>query len=80
MSQTLQPQSQVLVVEEKKAVSLFSRSKKIDEKEKAEYVKALDDLCIALEKYSAVLTKKSSDMTAHSGRIDKLQITRENST
>ena len=78
MTETVQPQSQVFVIDEKNAGFPSPMPEKIDEKEKAEYVKTLDDLCAVLENYSAALTKNISKITGHSSRIDKLQINKKN--
>ena len=37
----------------------------LGEKEKAEYIKTLDDLCAVLDSYSAALTKNISKMADH---------------
>ena len=64
MSETKQSHSQTLVV----------KGDKIGEKEKAEYIKILDDLCAVLENYSATLTKNISAITGHRDRLDKLRM------
>jgi hypothetical protein len=56
----------------KSAGANFSMSEKISEKERAQYVKTLDDLCAVLENYSAVLTRNISKMNEHRGRMEKL--------
>ena len=55
MTQTIQPRTQAILVEDKNTVSPFLMQKKIDEKTKGECVKILDDLCIVLNKYSTAL-------------------------
>ena len=55
--------------------SSSSGSKTLTEQEKTEYADNLDDLCAALEKYSAILSKQISIITGTREKMEKLQIT-----
>ena len=59
-------------------ISVLSGSETIAEQEKTECINALDDLCAVLEKYSAALTKQTSEILRLHESVNNLKNTESN--